>query len=384
MKELRVALIGGSGFMGKAHSLGYALAPVLGDLGVQIHKEVLVDVTQELADKAARELGWNRSATDWHEVIADPSIDIVDIVTPPNFHAEIARAAIAAGKHVFSEKPITNSAEEAVAMWEDASAAGVRSQVGFNYRHIPAITLAKRIIEKGDIGVPLQYRSFYFQDGGVVRPNANFGWRGSKATGGSGMVGDIGSHIIDMAEYLNGEILRVTGRARARVSRAPEDGWMDDAARISDDIVDDSAFWLAEFANGSVGTFSVSGSASGRKNQIRFELDGTRGALAFDWNHREELQISLVSDPEDLSGFRTVLSSEKHEDVWYPVAGLGLGYPDDTAIQLRHFIASIVENKLSHPNFGEGAHVQQVVEAVYESAKTGQWVDVPRRAENAQ
>jgi predicted dehydrogenase len=381
VKDLRVALIGGSGFMGKAHSLGYALAPVLGDLGVRVHKEILVDVTPEIAAKAATELGWNSSSADWKAVVTDPNIDIVDIVTPPHLHAEIAQAAIAAGKHVFSEKPITNNAEEAEQMWAAASAAGVASQVGFNYRHIPAITLAKRLIEEGRLGTPLQYRSTYFQDG--LNMKGDMGWRSKKSTGGSGMVGDIGSHVIDIAEYLNGEIVRVSARVRARLSKDPADGWLDEETRIADDIVDMSGFWLAEFANGSIGMFSVSALSSARGNQIKFELDATRGALQFDWNHREELQVSFADDPAEVSGFRTVLSSAVHEDVWYPVPGLGLGYPDDTAIQLRHFITAIVENKLAHPNFGEGAHVQQVVEAIYRSADSGAWVDVPRRAENA-
>ncbi len=380
MRELGIALIGG-GFMGKAHSLGYAMAPVLGGLDVKIRKEVLVDVTPEIASKAAEELGWNSSSTDWREVIQRPDIDIVDIVTPPHLHAEIARAAIAAGKHVFVEKPITNDAEEAETMWAEAVAAGVTTQVGFNYRHIPAITLAKRIIERGEIGLPLQYRASYFGD--ALNATGGMGWRDDRKTGGSGMVGDIGSHIIDMAEYLNGEILRVSGRVRARTSHDRNVGWLSEEERLAQDVVEASGFWLAEFENGSIGTFSVSVLSSGRKNQIRFEIDGTGGALAFDWNDREKLHISFADDPEHLSGFRTVLSSKAHEDVWYGVAGLGLGYPDDTAIQLRHFIQAITENKLSHPNFGEGAHVQQVVEAIYRSAVSGQWEDVPRRKENS-
>ncbi|MFV0254264.1 MAG: Gfo/Idh/MocA family protein [Beutenbergiaceae bacterium] len=381
MKELRVALIGGGGFMGRAHSLGYAMAPVLGDLGVRIHKEILVDITPEAAARAAAELGWNHSSADWHSVVTDPSIDIVDIVTPPDLHAPIAQVALAAGKHVFSEKPLTNDAAQAQSLWSAAVEAGVTSQVGFNYRHIPAITLAKKLLDSGKLGLPLQYRSTYFQDD--LKQPIGTRWRARRATGGSGNVGDIGSHVIDIAEYLNGEIVRVTARVRARISTDPQIGWLDEQSRIDDDVLDMSGFWLAEFANGSIGTFSVSGASSGRGNEIRFELDGTDGAIAFNWNHREELQVSFNDDPPELAGFRTVLSSEKHQDVWYPVAGLGIGYPDDTAIQLRHFIAAIVENKLAHPNFAEGAHVQQVVEAIHRSANCGEWVEVPRRAENS-
>lgn len=384
MRDLRVALIGG-GFMGKAHSMGYGLASVLHDPEVRIHKEVLVEIDEELAERTARDLGWNSHSTNWREVVARPDIDIVDIVTPPHLHAEIAKAAIAAGKHVFSEKPITNDASEADEMWAAAQAAGVTTQVGYNYRHTPAITLAKRLIERGRIGRPLQYRSSYLSGGGLTAAPGAMGWRSSKATGGSGSIGDVGSHILDIAEYLNGEIVRVSAVARSRKSNQdPEAGYDDESVRLGEDLVENAGFWLAEFANGSIGMFTTASTSAGRNNQIRFELDATKGALAFDWNHREELQVALVDDDPEVSGFRDVFSSQKvHENIWYPVPGLGLGYVDGTAIQLRAFIDSIVQTKLAHPNFGEGAHIQHVVDAIFASAKTGQWVDVPRRSEAA-
>jgi predicted dehydrogenase len=375
VKKLSVALIGGAGFMGKAHSIAYSLAPVLGPIDARIEKTVLVDASIDVARRAADELGWAEYSDDWRAVIARDDIDIIDVVTPPNLHAEIAKAAIAAGKHVFVEKPITNDTAEAFEMAAAAEAAGVANQVGFNYRHTPAVTLAKSLIDSGRIGAPLQFRATYLQDVGFFN-KGDFGWRNTKASGGSGAVGDIGSHIVDMAEYLNGDIVRVVGSIRAITN--PPTGWVEDEDRIGRDLVDHGGVWLAQFANGSIGTFAVSFYSSGNKNRITFEVDGTEGGLQFNWNEREALKVSSTDDPSELSGFRTVLSSQDHEDVWYPVPGLGLGYADGAAVQLRKFVTSIVERKLSHPNFGEAAHVESVIDAVDESTRTGGWVEVAR------
>jgi predicted dehydrogenase len=381
MKELRVALIGGHGVMGKAHSLGYSLAPIMADLGVSIKKAVLVDTTDELAADAAHRFGWEESSADWREVIARPDIDIIDIVTPPRLHKEIAVEALKLGKHVFVEKPITNDSAEGSEMWKTQLASGVAGQVGFNYRHIPAVQFAKKLVDEGRIGAALQFRATYLQD--VLLNVVDIGWRGQISTGASGMIGDIGSHVMDMAEYLNGDIVRVCGLARGRDSVDPAAGWLEEDERAARDMPDQAGVWLAEFANGAIGTFAVSLLASGHKNLIRWELDGTKGALEFNWNRREELNISYTDDPADHSGFRTVLSTHEHEDVWYAVPGLGLGYVDDNAIQLYKFVKSIVDHKLAHPNFGEATHIQQLVEAILESSKTGTWVDVPRTPEGA-
>ncbi|TPX03347.1 Gfo/Idh/MocA family oxidoreductase, partial [Schumannella luteola] len=249
MKELKVALIG-AGFMGRAHSLAYALAPIASPLGATIVKQVLVDANAELAAGAAEQLGWAESGTDWREVVSRDDIDIVDICTPPQFHAEIALAAIEAGKHVFCEKPITNDPDEARAIVAAAARAGVVTQVGYNYRHTPAVAFAKKLLDEGRLGTPLQFRAQYAQEVGFwADPNR---WRALKATGGSGTVGDIGSHIIDIAEHLFGDIVRVAARARSYGG----DGWRAESERLDGDLIDDAAVWLAEFANGAIGTFS--------------------------------------------------------------------------------------------------------------------------------
>ncbi len=372
MTELSVALIGG-GFMGKAHSLAYALAPIADDLGVTLRREVLVDVTPESAAAAADQLGWNSSETDWRAVIARPDIDIVDICTPPDLHEDIALAAIEAGKHVFCEKPITNRSDQALRMAAKARAAGVVTQVGFNYRHTPAISFTKQLLENGKLGAPLQFRASYLQETSFNSDPDR--WRARKSTGGSGTVGDIGSHVIDVAQWLFGDITRVTARLRAKA--AGDLGWVTESERLDQDLIDDSGVWLAEFANGALGSFSVNSYASGRKNRFAFELDASKGAVEFNWNSREEFRVSYLDEPADHQGFRTVHTNGQHPNGWWRLAGLGTGYVEVSAIQFQEFVRAIVKGEPARPDFEDAARIQQIVEAVHESAVSGQWVDIP-------
>lgn len=375
MKELRVALIGGAGFMGKAHSLAYAHAGFLDGLHARLVREVLVDVDADAAAKAAAQLGWNRSSDNWRDVIADPAIDIVDIVTPPQMHAEIASAAMAAGKHVFCEKPITNDGHEAAQLAIAAAASGVVNQVGFNYRFTPMLTHAKSMLAAGELGRPLQLRASYLADGGFWVPD--FGWRKKRSTGGSGATGDLGSHVIDMALFLCGRIKRVVALDRS-YAKASEGNWGPDEVPDAD-VPDGGAMWIAEFANGAMGSFSASFYAAGRANAIRMEVDGSKGALQFDWNKNNEIQLAFVDDPMDKAGFRHVIAGEP--SLWYPIPGLGYGYVDGSAAQLASFVRAIVAGTPAAPDFSDAAHVQEIVEAVARSAQTGGWIDIASGSE---
>ncbi|MFV0254303.1 MAG: Gfo/Idh/MocA family protein [Beutenbergiaceae bacterium] len=378
MKELRVALIGG-GFMGKAHSLAYAIAPFADSLGAAVTRQVLVEASPDLATRFAAELGWAESSADWRAVIERPDIDIVDICTPPQFHAAIALAAIEAGKHVFCEKPITNDAAEARAMREAARAAGVVVQVGFNYRHTPAVRFAKQLLDSGALGVPLQFRGSYLQETAFTADPHR--WRATRATGGSGTVGDIGSHIIDMAEYLFGDIRKVAARARSKIQPDPGTGWMDERRRLDEDLIEEAGVWVAEFANGAIGTFAVDNWAIGSKNRISFEFDATKAAVQFDWNDREVFRVAYVDDPPDHQGFREIHTNSTHPDGWWKLAGLGTGYLEVSAIQLQKFLRAAAAGEPAEPDFTTGTHVQQVVEAIMTAATTDTWVDVtPREA----
>jgi predicted dehydrogenase len=375
MRELKVALIGG-GFMGKAHSLAMTVAPQLENIGATITKQVLVEVDPDLASSLAEDLGYRFSETDWRAAIARDDVDIVDICTPPQLHEEIALAAIAAGKHVFCEKPITNVSSQGFAMRDAAEAAGVITQVGYNYRHTPAVEFAKQLLDRGDFGVPLQFRASFLQDGLFTLVADPHRWRASRGTGGSGMVGDIGSHIIDSAEYLFGDIVRVAARVR---TKAPDAGWIPESERLAGDALEDAGVWIAEFANGAIGTFAINSYASGRKNRFAFEFDASKAAVEFNWNDREVFKVSYVGEDRDHLGFRTIHTNAEHPDSFWRLAGLGTGYTEVSAIQFRKFIKAIVAGTPAKPDFGDAARVQQIVEAVVEAAAGDVWVEVPRR-----
>ncbi|WP_285362823.1 Gfo/Idh/MocA family oxidoreductase [Microbacterium sp. LMC-P-041] len=376
MKEFKVALIGGGGFMGHTHSMALSLAPLIADAGFTVTKQTLVDATDEVASAAAAKLGWNSSSTDWRSVIADPDIDAIDIVTPPPLHEEIAVAALAAGKHVFCEKPLANDLASAQRMAAAAaSSAGVSTQVGFNYRHISAVQHIKALVERGDLGDVLQFRGTYLQD--PLFFFDSFGWRGSKKTGGSGAVGDIGSHVLDLAEYICGPIVRVSASTRSLTRRVDARRTWADADEVrEDERLDDSGVWVAEFASGAMGTFAVSFVSYGRKNRLTFEIDGERGSVDFDWNRPGEFQLGLESDAPDASGMKSVIVSGAHPDVWYPVAGLAQGYLDASAAQFAHFFGAIAAGTPTAPDFAVAAHTQAIVAAVTLSAERGGWVDV--------
>jgi len=368
MRELNIAIIGGRGFMGKAHSLAWNLAQLELKLDVKLIKKVLVDVSDETAAAAAKDLGWEEYSSDWKKTIARDDIHIIDIVTPPGLHMPIAIAAANAGKHVFCEKPLTARAEDAEAMWDAVKAAGVVSQVGFCYRHTPAIVYARTLVESGQIGRPLQFRASYLMDIGFVES----AW--GRAPGSVGSHDDIGTHIIDAAQFMLGDIKRVIGRVSTSTNELVEAGDVPPAE--GDFNVDDAGVFLAEFENGALATFSHSFLSYGRQNELQFELDCSRGAVEFDWNHRDEISISYPGHREVQSPMSRVHMGPEHKGSWWPQRGMGSGYLEGHVDQLRHFVTAIVEGKQAHPNFGEAAHVQRVANAVVESGRTGTWVDV--------
>ncbi|ANY22190.1 Gfo/Idh/MocA family protein [Gordonia terrae] len=374
MTDINVAIIGGGGFMGYAHSLGWALAPITADTGATVRKAVLVEADQDRAKTAASRLGWDEWSADWREVIARDDIDVVDIVTPPASHAEIAIAALAAGKHVFVEKPISNSLADAELMQSAAAASTTVSQVGFNYRHAAAMSFVKRMLDDGTLGHPLQFRAHYTQDVGALGRVLS-GWRAKKGAGGSGVTGDIGSHIIDLASYLVGDIESVTAIVGAK-DPAENSAWLPDRERREGEYLDDAALWMTKFRNGAIGSFAATVYASGRKNRMFFELECTRGTVEFDWNHSDQVKLSLIDDDPDKQGFRTVNLNENHEDYWYPLGGMGSGYVDDAALQLQKFVRAIVENRPGSPGFAEATRTQRIIEAVMRSADSHEWVTV--------
>jgi predicted dehydrogenase len=286
----------------------------------------------------------------------------------------IAIAASDRGKHVLCEKPMALDAAAAERMADHAERAGVVNMVGFNYRQTPAIAYARQLIAQGTLGTVYQLRVNYLQDWGLS--GAPYVWRFERSRAGPGAIGDIGSHAIDCAEYLLGPIGRVLGRLATYTTERP---LADGSGQVGTVDVDDAATFLADFASGATGVFVASRHALQRKNQLAFELDAARGALRFNWDTRDELEVALIDDPEPVSGFRRLSLGPAHPNAWWPIAGLGSGYLETSALQIREFVEAIVAGGSARPSFADGAHVQHVVDAVIASARSEAWVEVNSR-----
>jgi predicted dehydrogenase len=350
--------------------------PAFFDVGVRPELAVLCGRDVAATKAAADTLGWAETAADWREVIARDDLDLVDICTPGSSHADIAIAALEAGKHVLCEKPLANTVAEASAMCAAAEAAaqrGVRSMVGFNYRRVPAIELARRLIADGRLGAIRHVRAAYLQDW-IVDPSFPLVWRLVADEAGSGALGDIGSHIIDLTQHLLGQpILSVTGLTETFVPTRP-------GGTVT---VDDAAIFLARFAGGAIGTFEATRFATGRKNGLRIEINGAAGSVAFDLERLNELELYDGADQSDERGFRRVLVTEADHPwvgAWWP-PGHTVGWEHTFTHQFRDLVDDIGAGRNPAPSFADGRRVQGVLEAVLASAADGRWHDIePREA----
>lgn len=378
--RLRVAMIG-AGFMGAAHSQGWRVAPRFFDLAATPEMALLVGRDGEKTDAAAQQWGWGETSTDWRDAIARDDIDIIDIVTPGDSHAEIAIAALDAGKHVLCEKPLANTVAEAQAMAqaaERAAAKGVFAMVGFTYRRVPATTLARDMVAAGRIGEIRQVRASYLQDW-LADENSPLSWRLQKDRAGSGALGDIGAHAVDLAQYITGtELESVSGTLQTIVAERPlageSTGLSGTAAKGRGAVtVDDLALFTGRFGNGSLGSFEATRFSTGRKNALRIEVSGSRGALSFDLENMNELQFYDATVPAAEQGFTTILVTEPEHpymSAWWP-AGHMLGYEHGFSHQARDFVAAISSATAPAPSFADGLQVQKVLAAVESSAAAG-------------
>ena len=382
--ELRVAMIG-YGFMGAAHSQAWRTAPRFFDLDAEPVMATIVGRNAEALEAARVKFGWESASTDWRSVIADPSIDIVDVCTPGSSHVEIAIAALEAGKHVLCEKPLANSVEEAelmVAAAEAARARGVRSMVGFSYRRVPAIGYARQLIAEGALGDVRQIRALYLQDW-LSDAEGPMTWRLDKDQAGSGSLGDIGAHAIDLVQHLTGARLdTVSGTLATFVTERPLLGEAVGLSGTASDergavTVDDAAWFTAKLtgglADGAIGAFEATRYATGRKNALRIELSGSRGAIAFDLERMNELEVYDATAPAGKQGFtRIVVTEPEHPYMaaWWPT-GHGIGYEHPFSHQVRDLVQAITGGTDPEPSFAEGLQVQRVLRAVESSAANG-------------
>ncbi|HEY2556184.1 MAG TPA: Gfo/Idh/MocA family oxidoreductase [Diaminobutyricibacter sp.] len=381
----------GHGFMGAAHSVGWRQAPAVFELPLDVEMAVLVGRNAETVAQNAAHWGWTESATDWRSVIARDDIDIVDIVTPGDSHAEIAIAALDAGKHVLCEKPLANTVAEAEAMADAAvraSERGVKSMVGFTYRRVPAVTFLRDLIAQGVVGTVQQVRAAYRQDW-LVDPQAPLAWRLQKEHAGSGALGDIGAHIIDMTQFVTGqEVEAVSGTVETIVTQRPLLGSGAGLSGIAgegygDVTVDDAAIFTGRLSGGALVSFEATRFATGRKNALTLEVSGDQGALAFDLEDLNSLQLYDRREPVDRQGFTKILVTEaQHPYVgaWWP-PGHMLGYEHGFVHQVVDLVGTLVDGTEPHPSFAEGLSVQRVLAAVEESAaKDSSWVRTAARA----
>lgn len=385
--ELGVGMVGYS-FMGAVHSQAWRTAPRFFDLPLDPRMRVVAGRDAAAAAAAADKLGWEGSASGWKSVVERDDVDLVDVCTPGDTHAEIAIAALEAGKHVLCEKPLANSLAEAEAMVAAAAAAaerGVLAMVGFTYRRVPAVRLARLLVEEGRVGEVRHVRAQYLQDW-LADPAVPLSWRLDKAKAGSGALGDIGAHVIDLAQYVTGE--RLTGVnglletfVRERPVAAGFAGLSGTAGEGTGPVtVDDAAVFFGRLSGGGLASFEATRFATGRKNAIRLEINGSKGSLAFDFEDMNLLHFFDGQEDAETAGFRRIVVTEPghpYTGHWWP-AGHGLGYEHAFTHQVVDLVEDLAAGRQPVPSFADGLAVQRVLDAVERSAAAGSgWVALP-------
>jgi predicted dehydrogenase len=386
-QPLRIGMVGYA-FMGAAHSQAWRNAPSFFELPRIPEMTAICGRDGEAASRVAGRFGWRSVETDWHVLLKRSDIDLIDICTPGDTHAEIAIASLEAGKHVLCEKPLANSVAEAEAMAAAAATAaesGVRSMVGFTYRRVPAIGLAQRLIAQGRIGVIRNVRAQYLQDW-IVDPKAPLFWRLRKEVAGSGALGDIGAHIVDLVQYMCGE--QITGLSaltatfiKERPLPASTSGLSGTSGTEMGEVtVDDAAVFIAKLSGGGLATFEATRFATGRKNAIRIEINGSEGSVAFDFEDMNILHFFDNNDDPEVAGFRRILVTEPvhpYVKAWWP-AGHLIGYEHGFTHQVVDLIEDVAAGRNPQPSFADGLRVQRILDAVEKSAaSTSTWMEIP-------
>ncbi|MFG3712350.1 Gfo/Idh/MocA family protein [Micromonospora sp. NPDC047730] len=385
----------GYAFMGAAHSQAWRTVNRVYDLPARARMALICGRDAGKVADAADRLGWEAYTTDWRDLISRDDIDVVDVCTPGDSHAEIALAALAAGKHVLCEKPLANTVAEARAMAAAAAtarASGVRSMCGFNYRRVPAVTMMRQLVADGRLGVIRHVRATYLQDW-IVDPQFPLVWRLQRDRAGSGALGDIGAHIIDLTQYVTGQrISGVSAVTETFVKERPLPGGSTGLAATADGngpdghrpatgtvTVDDAAVFVARLDGGALATYEASRFATGRKNALRVEINGSLGTVAFDLERLNELEFFDATRPAAEQGFSRILVTEgehPYMSAWWPPGHI-IGYEHSFTHQVRDFVEAIATGADPAPSFADGLQVQLVLDAVGRSAELGSsWTEV--------
>jgi len=382
-RPLRVGLIGYN-FMGKAHSNAWRQAGRFFDLPGEIEMRTLCGRSPKGVNAAAANLGWSRTSTDWREVVSDPEIDIVDICTPNDCHYEIAMEAAKQGKAVLCEKPLAMNVAECEDMVAAVKKVRVVNMVCHVYRRIPAMALAKAMIERGELGDRIyHFRARYAQDW-ITDPAFPLVWRLQSKIAGSGSHGDLGAHIIDLGRYLVGEIKEVCGLMETFIKERPLQAELGAglSAKASDKTgkvtVDDAVSWIGRFKNGAIANLEATRFAQGRKNHITIEINGSKGSLVFDFEDMNRLKFYNADDPAYARGFRDILVTESihpYAGAWWPPGHI-IGYEHTFVHAFADFTKAVLAGKSVQPTFADGLANEKVLAAVSKSAKSREWVKV--------
>ncbi len=378
-KTFRVGMIGYR-FMGRAHSNAWRQAPRFFALKANLELHTICGRDQANVNAARAQLGWQHSTTDWREIVESPLIDIVDITTPTSSHAEIAIAALKHGKNVLCEKPLGLNLKECEQMFAAAHKSKAVHMICHNYRRIPAIALARRMITEGTLGRIFHFRARYAQDR-LADLDFPVDWRLQSKSSGSGVHSDINSHIIDLGRYLVGEFKEVCGLVHTFVPERPlPEPAVKGVSKMGKVDVPDSAAFLGWMENGVLANLEATRYASGRKNHIEIEINGEKGSLYFDFEDMNKLKFYHGDDPKDRRGFREIIVTERdglqpYVSHWWP-PGHGIGYEHTFVHTVVDFVNACADGKPVHPTFEDGLKNQRVLTAVEESSKKGKWVKV--------
>ncbi|WP_285549590.1 Gfo/Idh/MocA family protein [Actinoplanes regularis] len=370
----------GYAFMGAAHSQAWRTVNHVYDLPVPVRMHVVAGRSAAAVAAAADRLGWAGHTDDWRTLLTRGDVDLIDICAPGDAHAEIAIAALAAGKHVLCEKPLANSVAEAREMVAAASAAhdsGVRAMCGFNYRRVPAVALMRRMVAEGRLGTIRHIRASYLQDW-LVDPSYPLVWRLRREVAGSGALGDLGAHIIDLTQFVTGlSISAVCALTETFVKSRPLPSSPPGTGEVT---VDDAVLFLARLGDGVVASYEATRFATGRKNGLRVEINGSLGALVFDFERMNELSFHSTEAPADEQGFTRVLVTEPthpYMSAWWPPGHL-IGYEHTFTHQAYDLVQAIAAGSDPAPSFADALQVQLVLDAVSRSAETSSWITVER------
>lgn len=382
IRKIRIGLVGYQ-FMGKAHSNAYRQAPRFFEMDWEPELAVICGRTEGPLRAAAEKFGWQETETDWRRLVERKDIDLVDISAPGKLHAPISIAAAENGKIVWCEKPIANSLEEAVAMKKAVDSAGVFHAIFHNYRYCPAVQLARTMIEDGKLGRLYHFRAVYLQDW-IADPSFPLVWRLDKKIAGSGAHGDIAAHIIDLARFLVGEFVEVSGHLETFIKERPKLAAVDDrlggvgSSEMGEVTVDDASMFLARFENGAIGTFEATRLAVGRKNHNRFEINGSAGSIVFNLERMNELKYYNANDPAEHRGFRliqTTDSSHPYASAYWPVGHI-IGYEHTFINLVAAGFERMSRGENPTPSFEDGVSNQAVLDAVERSSGSRRWEEV--------